>query len=112
MGSITHVLEEAVQAQRVVKIFGGQRYEMNRFDKNNNSNRQQNLKLTVSSSLSTSILQMIVGVALAGIIYMAIQEGVNSQLTAGTFIAFMTAMMMLFAPMKRLTNVNAIVQKA
>jgi len=111
MGSITHVLEEAVQAQRVVKIFGGQRYEMDRFDKNNNSNRQQNLKLTVSSSLSTSILQMIVGVALAGIIYMAIQEGVNSDLSAGTFIAFMTAMMMLFAPMKRLTNVNAIVQK-
>lgn len=111
MGSITHVLEEAVQAQRVVKIFGGQTYELDRFNKNNNSNRQQNLKLTVSSSLSTSILQMIVGVALAGIIFMAIQEGVNSQLTAGTFIAFMTAMMMLFAPMKRLTNVNAIVQK-
>ncbi len=111
MGSITHVLEEAVQAQRVVKIFGGQNYELDRFNKNNNSNRQQNLKLTVSSSLSTSILQMIVGVALAGIIFMAIQEGVNSQLSAGTFIAFMTAMMMLFAPMKRLTNVNAIVQK-
>ncbi len=111
MGSITHVLEEAVQAQRVVKIFGGQAYELDRFNKNNNSNRQQNLKLTVSSSLSTSILQMIVGVALAGIIFMAIQEGVNSQLSAGTFIAFMTAMMMLFAPMKRLTNVNAIVQK-
>ena len=111
MGSITHVLEEAVQAQRVVKIFGGQTYELDRFNKNNNSNRQQNLKLTVSSSLSTSILQMIVGVALAGIIFMAIQEGVNSQLSAGTFIAFMTAMMMLFAPMKRLTNVNAIVQK-
>lgn len=111
MGSITHVLEEAVQAQRVVKIFGGQAYELARFNKNNNSNRQQNLKLTVSSSLSTSILQMIVGVALAGIIFMAIQEGVNSQLSAGTFIAFMTAMMMLFAPMKRLTNVNAIVQK-
>jgi len=111
MGSITHVLEEAVQAQRVVKIFGGQTYELDRFNKSNNSNRQQNLKLTVSSSLSTSILQMIVGVALAGIIFMAIQEGVNSQLSAGTFIAFMTAMMMLFAPMKRLTNVNAIVQK-
>lgn len=111
MGSITHVLEEAVQAQRVVKIFGGQTYELDRFNKSNNSNRQQNLKLTVSSSLSTSILQMIVGVALAGIIFMAIQEGVNSQLSAGTFISFMTAMLMLFAPMKRLTNVNPIVQK-
>ena len=111
MGSITHVLEESVQAQRVVKIFGGQSYEMNRFNMNNKSNRQQNLKLTVTSSLSTSILQMIVGVALAGIIYMAINEGVNSDMSAGTFIAFMTAMLMLFAPMKRLTSVNAIIQK-
>jgi len=111
MGSITHVLEESVQAQRVVKIFGGQAYEMDRFNINNKSNRQQNLKLTVTSSLSTSILQMIVGVALAGIIYMAINEGVNSDMSAGTFIAFMTAMLMLFAPMKRLTSVNAIIQK-
>jgi ATP-binding cassette, subfamily B, bacterial MsbA len=111
MGSITHVLEESVQAQRVVKIFGGQAYEMDRFNTNNKSNRQQNLKLTVTSSLSTSLLQLIVGVALAGIIFMAIQEGVNSDMSAGTFIAFMTAMMMLFAPMKRLTSVNAIIQK-
>ena len=111
MGSITHVLEESVQAQRVVKIFGGQSYEMDRFNINNKSNRQQNLKLTVTSSLSTSILQMIVGVALAGIIFMAINEGVNSDMSAGTFIAFMTAMLMLFAPMKRLTSINAIIQK-
>jgi len=111
MGSITHVLEESVQAQRVVKIFGGQSYEMDRFNESNIRNRQQNLKLTVTSSLSTSILQLIVGVALAGIIYMAIKEGVNSDMSAGTFIAFMTAMLMLFAPMKRLTSVNAIIQK-
>lgn len=111
MGTITHVLEESVQAQRVVKIFGGQQYEMQRFNENNKRNRQQNLKLIVSTSLSTSTLQMIVAIALAGIIYMAIKEGINSQLSAGTFMAFMTAMMMLFAPIKRLTNVNAIIQK-
>jgi len=111
MGSITHVLEESVQAQRVVKIFGGQSYEAERFSVSNKSNRQQNLKLLVSSSLSTSTLQMIVAVALAGIIYMAIQEGVNDKLSAGTFMAFMSAMMMLFAPIKRLTNVNAVIQK-
>jgi len=111
MGSITHVLEESVQAQRVVKIFGGQAYEMDRFNANNNSNRQQNLKLTVTSSLSTSILQLIVGVSLAGIIFIAIQEGVESDMSAGTFMAFMAAMMMLFAPMKRLTSVNSVIQK-
>lgn len=111
MGSITHVLEESVQAQRVVKIYGGQKYENERFNFDNNKNRQQNLKLTVTSTLSTSILQMLVGVALAGIIYLAINEGMNNKLSAGTFVAFLSAMLMLFAPLKRLTNVNAIIQK-
>ncbi len=111
MGTITHVLEESVNAQRVVKIFGGHDYEQSRFDENNNRNRQQNLKLIVSSSLSTSILQLIVAIALAAIVYIAIQEGLKENISVGVFTGFMAAMMMLFAPIKRLTNVNAVIQK-
>lgn len=111
MGSITHVLEESVQGQRVVKIFGGQQYELQRFHQSNNHNRQQNMKLMVSTSLSTSILQIIVAFALAGIIYVAIQEGLKNNLSAGTFTAYITAATMLFAPLKRLTNINAVIQK-
>ncbi|RDH83979.1 MAG: lipid A export permease/ATP-binding protein MsbA [endosymbiont of Galathealinum brachiosum] len=111
MGTISHVLEESVQGQRVVKIFGGQKYELDRFYKNNNHNRQQNMKLMVSTSLSTAILQIIVAFALAGIIYVAIQEGLKDNLTAGTFTAYITAATMLFAPLKRLTNINAVIQK-
>jgi len=111
MGSITHVLEETVQAQRVVKIYGGQEYEQERFEKSNNQNRQQNMKLMVSTSLSTSILQFIVSFALAGIVHVAINEGLNEKLTVGTFTAFIVAMSMLFQPLKRITNINAIVQK-
>ncbi|VAW57609.1 Lipid A export permease/ATP-binding protein MsbA [hydrothermal vent metagenome] len=111
MGSITHVLEESVQGQRVVKIFGGQKYELQRFHKNNNKNRQQNMKLMVMTSLSTSILQVLTAFALAGIIYVAIQEGLKDNLTAGTFTAYITAATMLFAPLKRLSNINAVIQK-
>lgn len=111
MGSLTHVLEESVQGQRVVKIYGGQTYELDRFNKSNKHNRQQNMKLMVSTSLSTSILQVIVAFALAGIIYVAIQEGLKDNLTAGTFTAYITAATMLFAPLKRLTNINAVIQK-
>jgi len=111
MGSITHVLEETVQAQRVVKIYGGQEYEQQRFDTSNNKNRQQNLKLMVSTSLSTSTLQFIVSFALAGIVHVAIQEGLAGNLTVGTFTAFIVSMSMLFQPLKRITNINAIVQK-
>jgi len=111
MGSITHVLEESVQGQRVVKIYGGRQYELNRFHGSNNQNRLQNMKLMVSTSLSTSILQMLTAFALAGIIYVAIQEGLKDNLTAGTFTAYITAAMMLFAPLKRLSNINAVIQK-
>ena len=111
MGSLTHVLEETVQGQRVVKIYGGQDYELDRFSKSNNHNRQQNMKLMVSTAASTLILQIIVAIVLAGIVYVAIQEGLKDNLTAGTFTAYITLATMLFAPLKRLTNINAVVQK-
>ncbi len=111
MGSITHVLEETVQAQRVVKIYGGQEYEEKRFNVSNNKNRQQNMKLMVSTSLSTSTLQFIVSFALAGIVHVAIQEGLEGRLTVGTFTAFIVSMSMLFQPLKRITNINAVIQK-
>ena len=111
MGKITHILEESIQAQQVVKIFGGQEYERNRFETNNDQNRRQNMRLIGTSSISTSIIQIIVAFALAGIIYAATLEGLKSNIGAGEFMSFMTAMMMLFAPLKRITNITAIMQK-
>ena len=111
MGKITHVLEESVQAQRVVKIFGGQSYEMAQFHEANQRNRKQNMRLIGTTSISTSIIQVIVAFALAGIVFTATQEGLRNNIGAGAFMSFMTAMMMLFAPLKRLTNINSILQK-
>lgn len=111
MGKVTHIVEEAIQAQRVVKIFGGQDYEAGQFFHINERNRYQQMKLVGTTSLSTSIIQLIVSIALAGIIYMAMAEGAKDVINAGSFMAFMVAMMMLFAPIKRLTNVNSVLQK-
>jgi subfamily B ATP-binding cassette protein MsbA len=111
MGQITHILEETIQAQRVVKVFGGQQYERSRFETNNEQNRRQNMRLMATTSISTSIIQIIVAFALAGIIYAATLEGLKNNIGAGEFMSFMTAMMMLFAPLKRITNITAIMQK-
>ena len=111
MGKVTHVVEEAIQAQRVVKIFGGQDYETGQFSASNETNRKQNMRLVATTSISIPVIQVIVAFALAGIIYMATMEGIQDSISVGTFMSFMTAMMMLFAPVKRLTNVNAILQK-
>jgi subfamily B ATP-binding cassette protein MsbA len=69
------------------------------------------MRLIGTTAISTSIIQVIVAFALAGIVFTATQEGLRNNIGAGDFMSFMTAMMMLFAPLKRLTNINSIMQK-
>ena len=111
MGNISRVLEESIKAQQVVKIFGGSDYESAQFDKVNEHNRRQNLKLTMTSALSTPIIQLIVAIALAVIIYIATLPGMIENITPGVFTSFMVAMFMLFAPVRQLTMINAELQR-
>ena len=111
MGSISRVLEESIKAQLVVKIFGGGDYESEQFDKVNEHNRRQNLKLTMTSALSTPIIQLIIAIALAVIIYIATLPGMIENITPGIFTSFMVAMFMLFAPVRQLTMINAELQR-
>ncbi|MDH5393166.1 MAG: lipid A export permease/ATP-binding protein MsbA [Gammaproteobacteria bacterium] len=111
MGDVSSIVDQSVRAQRVVKIFGGQSFETDAFSNINNQNRRQQLKLAITTALSVPIIQLIIAIALAGVIYIATMKGVIEDIDVGTFMSFFIAMMMLFAPMKRLTNVNVDIQK-
>ncbi len=111
MGDVSRVIEEAIKAHLVVKIFGGQKYEVQQFENANQTNRRQNLKMTLTSALSTPIVQLIIALALAGIIYIATRKDMLDIITVGTFVSFMIAMFMLFAPIRQLTSINAEFQK-
>lgn len=111
MGDVSSIVDQSVRSQRVVKIFGGQNFESNAFADINRKNRSQQLKLAITTALSIPIVQLIIAVALAGVIYIATMDGVIETIDVGTFMSFFIAMMMLFAPMKRLTNINVDIQK-
>ncbi len=111
MGDVTHVAEEMVEGHRVVKVFGGQEYEEQRFDAVNARNRELNIKLSLVKSASSPIVQFLVALVLSGIVVFATQPAFQDKITVGTFMSFMTAMMMLLTPIKRLTDINATVQK-
>lgn len=111
MGSIMHVLEETVEAHKVVKIFGGQSYEAKRFEKVSGEQRGQAMRQTIASSALGPIVQVIASLALAVIITVAVQQSAQGGATVGDFVSFITAMLMLLAPMKRLTDVNAPLQR-
>ncbi len=111
MGDMTHVLEEAISGRKIVKVFGGQRYEAARFDQASERVRSLGMKLTVVSSLNTPAVQMLVSVALALIIYFAALQSMRDETTVGGFVSFVTAMVMLLNPIKALTSVNEAIQR-
>lgn len=111
IGEVTHVSEEVLTGNRVVRIFGGYEYEKERLDEVDERNRKQNLKLIRSRSLGVAVTQIIFGFGVAGVIYVASVESVEGNLTPGNFIAFFGAMMLMLQPLRRITNVNATLQR-
>lgn len=111
VGEVTQVTQEVLSGQRIVKIFNGHDYEMGRLVDADEKNRTQNLKLIRSRSLGVAVTQVVFGIGLAGVIYFAGIESINGKLSPGSFMSFFGAMMLMLQPVRRMTNVNAILQR-
>ncbi|WP_018412037.1 lipid A export permease/ATP-binding protein MsbA [Methyloversatilis thermotolerans] len=111
MGSIAHTLEESIEAHKVVKIFGGQDYEMGRFEHACRTQRRQNMRNIIAASLVSPMTQVLTAIALGIVIAVALHDSAENRTTVGGFMGFVTAMLMLLAPLKRLTDVNAPLQR-
>ncbi|MCW8827377.1 MAG: ABC transporter transmembrane domain-containing protein, partial [Gammaproteobacteria bacterium] len=108
MGNVSQIAEEAIEGQREVKTFGGQLYESERFESENETNRSLNMKLLATSAASVPVVQFVATIASSIVIYIALND---PDLSVGGFMSFIAAMMMLLAPMKRLTKITASLQK-
>ena len=111
MGSITHILEESIGAHRVVKVFGGQDYEAQRFFNANNALRRANMRQTIAAAAQVPLVQLFAAVALAIVIDVALLQSSAGGATVGGFVSFITAMLMLLAPLRHLTDVSAPLQR-
>ena len=111
MGEVTHVASEAVQGYRVVRTFGGEAYERDRFTRASDYNRRQQLKMTATSATSAQVIQLLVAGALAMLVWMVMDPVFLADMDAGAAVAFITAAGLLAKPIKQLSDVNATIQK-
>ena len=111
MGDVTHVLQESIEGHKVVKVFSGQAYETGRFADAANRVRRFQVKFSAAAAATAPIAQMITAVALAIILLLSAKRFASGAITISDFVSFFTAMALLFSPLKRLTSVNARVQK-
>ncbi|MEL0636121.1 lipid A export permease/ATP-binding protein MsbA [Marinomonas sp. TI.3.20] len=111
MGSVTDVASEAIKGHEVIKIFGGNEYETQRFHKTAQENRHSQLKMELTKALNVPIIQFIIALSLALLIWLALDPAISASMSAGDFVAFIGAAGMLSKPMRQLTSVNSILQK-
>ena len=110
-GTLTQVLQEAIEGHKVVKIFGGQDYEQRRFSEAVHKQRRLNMRGTIAAAAQGPIVQFLAAIALSTIMAVALKQATTDQTTVGGFVSFITAVLMLLAPVKRLTDVNAPIQR-
>jgi len=103
-GDITHIVDESVKGERVVKIFNGQEDEHQRFDLTANKIRLQQFKLNLSGAIGVPIVELIGAFVLALVIYIGASR-TGTDFTVGSFVAFFAALGLLFSPIKRITKV-------
>ena len=111
MGSVTGTVEESVGAHREVRIYGGQAYEAARFDQITQHTRRLNLKIAATNAASSSTIQLVAATALAVLVFLGTRPQVLSEMSPGVFFAVLTAMGAMMPSLKRLTGVQANIQR-
>ena len=111
MGDATRVTEEALSGSRIVKVFEGQRHQQRLFSEINERNRRQFLKLVATRAGGDALSQYTLTIAVTAMIALAFSGALLQELDAATFIGFLVALGMMLTPMKRLVNINAVLQR-
>ncbi|WP_376786558.1 lipid A export permease/ATP-binding protein MsbA [Comamonas jiangduensis] len=103
--ALAYVVEENVLAHRVVRLHGAQQAQAARFGDLSRQLRKLNIKSTIASAAMTPTTQLMAAVALSAVICIALWQGRSENVTVGSFVAFISAMLMLIAPLRRMADV-------
>jgi len=111
MGELTQRLEEGLNGHRDIKLYNAEQYEEKRFFNTAEKLRRHTMEVVKVSALNVPLVQILAAIALSMVLYAASLMSSKNLFTPGEFIAFITAMAMIFEPIRRLTNINETVQK-
>jgi subfamily B ATP-binding cassette protein MsbA len=111
MGDITRVAKEAIDAQRLIKIFNAEDHQTDRFELANELNRASNMKLARAKSLSNPVVGCIASIALAALLYVAIRLVFANDMRVDQFWAFLTALMLIPSSLRSLVNIGGPLQQ-
>jgi ATP-binding cassette, subfamily B, bacterial MsbA len=108
---LAYIVEEAVSGHKIVKVHGGETYEMSRFIDKADRLRRFALKTAVVGGLNQPLTQLIASMALSVVLVIALLQSSTEGTTVGGFAAFITAMFLIISPIKHLADINQPLQR-
>lgn len=111
LGSLSSLLQETISGIRIVKAFGMENYEGDRFSRENEQLFRLFMKSASIRAVSGPFMEFLGGLGIAAIVFYGGYQVIQGTSTPGTFFSFLTALIMLYEPVKRLTNVNNTIQQ-
>ncbi|MEN2750753.1 lipid A export permease/ATP-binding protein MsbA [Psychrobacter sp. FBL11] len=111
MGDVSHITNEVIGGYQVVKNYGGQAYEAQRFNVTSKKNLRQGMKVVVTNSINTPAVQLLMAMAMSVVVWLALRPSVIDNISAGEFISYIAAAGLLSKPVRSLTDVNQKLQK-
>jgi subfamily B ATP-binding cassette protein MsbA len=111
MGDVTQITTETIKGHRVVRTFNAEDYVSKRLSAASEKNRVQNMKMVLTRSASTPLIQLIVSTAIAALVWFAMSPEFFATNTPGDFVAFLSAAGLLAKPIRQLTQINAVIQR-
>jgi len=108
---LSYIVEETVGGYKVVKVHNGEPYEQGRFESMSRRLRGYQMRMTVSGGLAQPLTQFLASVAMAVVIGIAVVQSVHGQTTVGGFVGFISAMLLIVSPLKRVIDVNQPLQR-
>lgn len=110
--AMSHTIEETTDAHKVVKIFGGQRQQRDRFFQDTERFRRSMMREAVPASALTPVTHLVASCAVATITFLALSQTTGqASASAGGFVSFIAAMLLMISPIKQLTAINPIMQR-
>lgn len=111
MGDVTRVSKEAIEGHRLIKVFTAQDHERALFERVNDENCRSNVRLINAKAASSPVVQLVAALGLAAVLAVAMSLVVDKRMQVDEFLAFISLMLLVMAPLRRLVNVSGPLQQ-
>jgi subfamily B ATP-binding cassette protein MsbA len=111
LGGILDLMQETIQGTRIVKAFGMEEYERERFRLESEKLFRQNLRMSRARAIMPPTMELLSSIAIGGVVWYGGYSVINGGRTQGQFMAFMASMFLMYQPFKKLTSSNTSMQQ-